>query len=80
AAIGVMAPILVTRYRSAPGFPAPGVYAGAGAYLMEHAPRSQRAWYGSFVPDSTFSAFAAAAVVDNAQESSMSTEAMGSWG
>ncbi|NVL42869.1 MHS family MFS transporter [Pseudomonas syringae pv. actinidiae] len=80
ASIGVMAPILLTIIRCAQGFSAGGEYAGACAYLMEHAPRTQRAWYGSFVPVSTFSAFAAAAVVAYALESSLSTEAMGQLG
>ncbi|HEY0290598.1 MAG TPA: MFS transporter [Pseudomonas sp.] len=80
AAIGVMAPILLTIIRCAQGFSAGGEYAGACAYLMEHAPRNQRAWYGSFVPVSTFSAFAAAAIIAYALESSLSTEAMSSWG
>ena len=30
---------------------------------MEHAPNDKRAFYGSFVPVSTFSAFACAAVI-----------------
>jgi MHS family proline/betaine transporter-like MFS transporter len=47
---------------------------------MEHAPRTQRAWYGSFVPVSTFSAFACAAVVAYALESSLSLDAMSTWG
>jgi MHS family proline/betaine transporter-like MFS transporter len=80
AAIGVMAPVLLTLIRCAQGFSAGGEYAGACAYLMEHAPRTQRAWYGSFVPVSTFSAFASAAVVAYALESSLSLEAMSSWG
>ncbi|RMT82922.1 MFS transporter [Pseudomonas viridiflava] len=80
AAIGVTAPILLTIIRCAQGFSAGGEYAGACAYLMEHAPRDQRAWYGSFVPVSTFSAFAAAAVVAYTLEASLSAEAMGSWG
>ncbi|MCF7533953.1 MFS transporter [Pseudomonas petrae] len=80
AAIGVMAPVLLTLIRCAQGFSAGGEYAGACAYLMEHAPRTQRAWYGSFVPVSTFSAFAAAAIIAYALEASLSTEAMGSWG
>jgi len=79
-AIGVTAPILLTIIRCAQGFSAGGEYAGACAYLMEHAPRTQRAWYGSFVPVSTFSAFAAAAVVAYALEASLSAEAMGIWG
>lgn len=78
--IGVMAPVLLTVIRCAQGFSAGGEYAGACAYLMEHAPRTQRAWYGSFVPVSTFSAFACAAVVAYALESSLSVQAMSSWG
>ena len=80
AAIGVMAPILLTLIRCAQGFSAGGEYAGACAYLMEHSPNDKRAWYGSFLPVSTFSAFAAAAVVAYALEASLSAEAMGSWG
>lgn len=80
AAIGVAAPVLLSLIRCAQGFSAGGEYAGACAYLMEHAPSDKRAWYGSFVPVSTFSAFAAAAVVAYALEASLSAEAMGSWG
>lgn len=80
AAIGVMAPVLLTIIRCVQGFSAGGEYAGACAYLMEHAPRTERAWYGSFIPVSTFSSFACAAVVAYALESSLSLEAMSSWG
>lgn len=80
AAIGVAAPVLLTVIRCAQGFSAGGEYAGACAYLMEHAPAGKRAWYGSFVPVSTFSAFAAAASLAYALEASLSAEAMASWG
>ncbi|MFJ3484400.1 MFS transporter [Pseudomonas sp. NPDC090202] len=80
AAIGVTAPILLTIIRCAQGFSAGGEYAGACAYLMEHAPKGKRAWYGSFVPVSTFAAFASAAIMAYALESSLSAEAMSSWG
>ncbi|MDR9751692.1 MFS transporter [Pseudomonas sp. SZMC_28357] len=80
AAIGVAAPILLSLIRCAQGFSAGGEYAGACAYLMEHAPNDKRAWYGSFIPVSTFAAFASAAVVAYALEASLSAEAMGSWG
>jgi MHS family proline/betaine transporter-like MFS transporter len=66
--------------RCAQGFSAGGEYAGACAYLMEHAPQHKRAWYGSFVPVSTFSAFAAAAIMAYALDASLSPEAMSSWG
>ncbi|MGJ7516296.1 MFS transporter [Pseudomonas baetica] len=80
AAIGVAAPILLSLIRCAQGFSAGGEYAGACAYLMEHAPNDKRAWYGSFIPVSTFAAFASAAVLAYALESSLSAEAMASWG
>lgn len=80
AAIGIAAPILLTLIRCAQGFSAGGEYAGACAYLMEHAPRTQRAWYGSFIPVSTFSAFACAAVMAYALDASLSPEAMANWG
>jgi MHS family proline/betaine transporter-like MFS transporter len=80
AAIGVMAPVLLSLIRCAQGFSAGGEYAGACAYLMEHAPNDKRAWYGSFIPVSTFAAFASAAVVAYALEASLSPEAMNSWG
>ncbi|BAP46256.1 MFS transporter [Pseudomonas sp. 21LCFQ010] len=80
ASIGVMAPILLTLIRCAQGFSAGGEYAGACAYVMEHAPTDKRAWYGSFLPVSTFSAFATAAVVAYALEATLSSQTMQSWG
>jgi MFS family permease len=47
---------------------------------MEHAPQDKRAFYGSFVPVSTFSAFACAALIAYGLEASLSAEAMNSWG
>ncbi|QCI13147.1 MHS family MFS transporter [Pseudomonas putida] len=78
--IGLLAPILLTVTRCIQGFSAGGEYAGACAYLMEHAPRHKRAWYGSFIPVSTFSAFASAAVIAYLLDASLSPEAMSSWG
>ncbi len=80
ASIGLMAPVLLTLTRCVQGFSAGGEYAGACAYLMEHAPKHKRAWYGSFIPVSTFSAFACAAVMAYLLEASLSAEAMGTWG
>jgi len=80
ASIGLLAPVLLTLIRCVQGFSAGGEYAGACAYLMEHAPRHKRAWYGSFVPVSTFSAFACAAVVAYALDASLSAETMSRWG
>jgi MHS family proline/betaine transporter-like MFS transporter len=80
ATIGVLAPVLLTLARCVQGFSAGGEYAGAVSYLMEHAPRHKRAWYGSFVPVSTFSAFAVAAVLAYVLDASLSPEAMAAWG
>ncbi|MCO7514490.1 MFS transporter [Pseudomonas guariconensis] len=80
ASIGLAAPALLTLARCLQGFSAGGEYAGACAYLMEHAPNDKRAFYGSFVPVSTFSAFACAAVIAYALEASLSPEAMNAWG
>lgn len=80
ASIAVLAPVLLTLARCLQGFSAGGEYAGACAYLMEHAPRGRRAFYGSFVPVSTFSAFACAAVIAYGLEASLTPEAMNAWG
>ena len=61
ASIGLVAPLLLALARCLQGFSAGGEYAGACAFLMEHAPTEQKARYGSFVPVSTFAAFACAA-------------------
>lgn len=78
--IGLLAPLLLTLTRCIQGFSAGGEYAGACAYLMEHAPRDKRAWYGSFVPVSTFSAFACAAVLAYTLDATLPAEAMNAWG
>lgn len=61
ASIGLIAPLLLALARCLQGFSAGGEYAGACAFVMEHAPTEQKARYGSFVPVSTFAAFACAA-------------------
>lgn len=80
ARIGYWAPLMLTIIRCVQGFSAGGEYAGACAYVMEHAPRRRRAFFGSFVPVSTFSSFACAAVVAYALESSLSSASMIEWG
>lgn len=80
ASIGVLAPVLLTVLRCVQGFSAGGEYAGSVAYVMEHAPRHRRGWYGSFVPVSTFTAFASAALLVFILENSLSAEAMAQWG
>ena len=78
--IGVAAPLLLTLARCVQGFSAGGEYAGACAYVMEHSPDRRRAWYGSFLPVSTFTAFAAAAVIVFCLDAGLSAGQMGQWG
>ncbi|WP_437883962.1 MFS transporter [Pseudomonas sp. LRF_L74] len=63
ASLGLVAPLLLALARCIQGFSAGGEYAGACAFVMEHAPTEQKARYGSFVPVSTFMAFACAAAI-----------------
>ena len=80
ASIGYGAPLLLTIVRCLQGFSAGGEYAGACAYVMEHAPHRRRAFYGSSMLVSTLLSFAAAAVVAFALEGMLSASAMNSWG
>jgi MHS family proline/betaine transporter-like MFS transporter len=77
---GLLAPLLLTVIRCVQGFSAGGEYAGACAYVMEHAPRHQRARFGSYIPVSTFLSFGIAAVVAYALVATLSASAMNSWG
>jgi len=78
--IGLLAPLLLTLARCAQGFSAGGEYAGACAFVMEHAPDDKRGWYGSFIPVSTFSAFATAAALGRGLNSLVSEATMQEWG
>ncbi|NWK78380.1 MFS transporter [Aquitalea sp. LB_tupeE] len=80
ARIGLTAPLLLTLARCVQGFSAGGEYAGACAYVMEHAPSHHRARYGSFLPVSTFSAFACAAVLVYGLNQWLSPQALADWG
>lgn len=80
ASIGLAAPVLLALARCIQGFSAGGEYAGACAFVMEHAPAEQKARYGSFIPVSTFSAFASAAAIAYLLTQQLSEQAMQDWG
>jgi MHS family proline/betaine transporter-like MFS transporter len=77
---GLWAAVGLTLARCVQGFSAGGEYAGACAYVMEHAPAGRRATLGAFLPVSTFSAFAAAAVVAFVLDAILGKDAMADWG
>ncbi|WP_110648426.1 MFS transporter [Salinicola peritrichatus] len=78
--VGLLAPLALALARCVQGFSAGGEYAGACAFVMEHAPRRHKARYGSFVPVSTFTAFATAAALAYAVSALLSEEALAAWG
>lgn len=80
AQVGLWAAVGLTLARCVQGFSAGGEYAGACAYVMEHSPPGRRATLGAFLPVSTFSAFAAAAVVAFALDTALGQQAMADWG
>lgn len=78
--VGLLAPLLLCLARCVQGFSAGGEYAGACAYVLEHSPKDRKARYSSFLPVSTFSAFAFAAVVAFVFAAVLSDSAMDAWG
>jgi MHS family proline/betaine transporter-like MFS transporter len=80
AALGFVAPLLLATARCLQGFSAGGEYAGAVSFVMEHAPVERKARYGSFVPVSTFSAFAAAAAIVYGLGLALDAGQMQAWG
>ncbi|MDD7833837.1 MFS transporter [Paenarthrobacter sp. AB444] len=80
ASLGLCAPALLVLARCVQGFSAGGEYAGACAYVIEHAPREQKARYASFVPVSTFWSFAFAAGFTFLLSQALGPAAMGEWG
>ncbi|MDH4573456.1 MFS transporter [Salinicola acroporae] len=80
ASVGLFAPLALALARCVQGFSAGGEYAGACAFVMEHAPRTRKARYGSFVPVSTFLAFATAAALTYAISALLSEQALNAWG
>lgn len=80
ATIGIGAPLLLLLCRLVQGFSASGEYAGASAYLAEHAPESKRGLIVSIVPASTAAGLALGAIIATLLEVSLTEAALHSWG
>lgn len=80
ASIGILAPILLLICRLIQGFSASGEYAGAAAFIAEHAPTKKRGLLVSMVPASTAAGLTLGAIVASLIEFNLSSEALHSWG
>lgn len=80
ATIGIFAPILLLLARLVQGFSASGEYAGAAAFIAEHAPEEKRGFLVSMVPASTAAGMALGAIVAALLEFNLSAAALQSWG
>lgn len=80
AQIGILAPILLLICRLVQGFSAAGEYAGAAAFIAEHAPEKKRGLLVSMVPASTAAGLLLGLIVVSLLEFNLSPEALHSWG
>lgn len=80
ASIGLFAPLLLLICRLIQGFSASGEYAGAAAFIAEHAPDKKRGLLVSMVPASTAAGLVLGAIVASLLEFNLSPEALQSWG
>ncbi|SCU85011.1 MFS transporter, MHS family [Cupriavidus necator] len=78
--VGIFAPLLIMVARLMQGFSAGGEMGGATAFLTEYAPARQRAYYSSWIQASIGVAVLLGAAVGTFVTSSLSTEALNSWG
>ena len=78
--IGIFAPLLIVVARLMQGFSAGGEMGGATAFLTEYAPARQRAYYSSWIQASIGVAVLLGAAVGTFVTSSLSPEALNSWG
>ena len=79
-AIGILGAIGLLLLRMIQGFSASGEYAGAGTFLAEYSPPSQRGIYTSLVPASTACGLLAGSLTATGMFSMLSDSAVNTWG
>ncbi|QDD62875.1 MFS transporter [Herbaspirillum seropedicae] len=78
--IGLFAPLIIVVARLLQGFSAGGEMGSATAFLTEYAPERERAYYSSWIQASIGVAVLLGAAVGTFVTSSLSPEALSSWG
>lgn len=79
-AVGIAAPIMLTVIRILQGFSLGGAYSGSISYVVEHAPKDQRAAIGSVIKLSLVLGFLLGSVVSSLVANVLSPEDFYSWG
>jgi MHS family proline/betaine transporter-like MFS transporter len=80
ATIGVLAPILLVTARAIQGFSAGGEYAGGACFMAEYSPDSRRGYLTGWMAVTTGSGVLVGSLLAFLLTSSLSEEAMNSWG
>jgi MFS family permease len=80
AAVGFLAPILLTILRLAQGLALGGEYGGAATYVAEHAPDSKRGLHTSWIQTTATIGFFLSLVVIGACRANMDKAAFSAWG
>ncbi len=78
--IGFWAPVLLVVARMVQGFSTGGEYGGAATFMSEYAPYRRRGFLGSFLEFGTLGGFTLGAVISTVLITTLSNEAMTSWG
>lgn len=80
AQIGVLAPVLLVVARLAQGLSVGGEYSGSASFMVEYAPESRRAFYGSWLQASIGAGFLLGSVLATLITTLLPQEAVDSWG
>src|SRR3954465_13354369 len=80
ASIGVAAPALLVACRLLQGLALGGEYGGAAIYVAEHAPRTRRGFYTSFIQAGVIGGFLLSVAVVLASETIVDKAAWADWG
>lgn len=78
--IGIWSTILLVVVRLVQGFSAGGEVGGSATFIAESAPRSKKAYYGSFTPLGATGGFALAALIAAIVSATTTSQEMAVWG